>query len=164
MLGRIGSRWHGFLMHGLFFALSADRDCSVSLLRLHHTDPSCHLGLSRDSAPSPLSNSFRRSSVKDCGAKRDQQGPSAGKDNAALVAKSFNPAWRARFLMDFDAVTGRLVCMVCEYPLRRTCLTAVKQHILQCHAETLHLPREVRRTIREVWETRGQSPAQAPRK
>ncbi|XP_054855792.1 spindlin interactor and repressor of chromatin-binding protein isoform X2 [Eublepharis macularius] len=140
------------------------RDCSVSLLRLHSTDSSLHLGLRQPDTPRPLSNSIARGNVKDCGAKPGQRKAPEAKGDPSLLAKSFDPAWRARFLMDFDAVTGRLVCMVCENALRQVCLATVKQHILQCHAETLHLPREVRRTIREVWESRAQSPTPTLRK
>ncbi|XP_063002244.1 spindlin interactor and repressor of chromatin-binding protein isoform X2 [Elgaria multicarinata webbii] len=142
-----------------------DRDCSVSLLRLHSTDSPRCLCPGRDAPPCPLGRSAGSNANDRC-AGPGQRGAPAGKEDAdaALLAKGFNPAWRARFLMDFDAVAGHLVCMVCEYPLRRLCLATVKRHILQCHAETLHLPREVRRTIREVWESRSQASAQAPRK
>nr|XP_056709449.1 spindlin interactor and repressor of chromatin-binding protein [Euleptes europaea] len=139
------------------------RDCSVSLLRLHSTDSPHRLGLTQSVAPRPLSNSFARGNVKDCGVKLGQRKATEVKAGDPSP-KNFDPAWRARFLMDFDAVTGRLVCMVCENALRQVCLATVKQHILQCHAETLHLPREVRRTIREVWESRGQSPTPPLRK
>ncbi|XP_042705649.1 spindlin interactor and repressor of chromatin-binding protein isoform X5 [Chrysemys picta bellii] len=74
-------------------------------------------------------------------------------------AKPFDPAWRADFLMDYDAGAGTMVCMVCEYSLLPIRLGTVMRHIRQCHAETLHLPRGVRRAIREVWETRGPVPA-----
>uniref|UniRef100_A0A8C8R7Z9 SPIN-DOC-like zinc-finger domain-containing protein n=1 Tax=Pelusios castaneus TaxID=367368 RepID=A0A8C8R7Z9_9SAUR len=74
-------------------------------------------------------------------------------------AKPFDPAWRADFLMDYDAGAGTMVCMVCEYSLVPVRLGTVMRHIRQCHAETLHLPRGVRRAIREVWETRGPTPA-----
>ncbi|XP_077179829.1 spindlin interactor and repressor of chromatin-binding protein isoform X2 [Paroedura picta] len=135
------------------------RDCSVSLLRLHSTNSPHRLGLTQSKAPHPLGSSFARGNVKDCGAKLGQRKALEVKAGDPLPpAKSFDPAWRARFLMDFNTVTGQLVCMVCENALRQVCLATVKQHILQCHAETLHLPREVRRTIREVWESRGQSP------
>uniref|UniRef100_A0ABM5F459 Spindlin interactor and repressor of chromatin-binding protein isoform X1 n=1 Tax=Pogona vitticeps TaxID=103695 RepID=A0ABM5F459_9SAUR len=142
---------------------TVDRNCSVSLLRLHSTDSARHLCPSQEVASCPLGNSAR-SNAKDCGARSSRRVVKAGKEDAPLLAKGFNPAWRARFLMDFDATTGHLMCMVCESPLRQVGLATVKQHILQCHAETLHLPREVRRTIREVWESRGQSSVQAPRK
>nr|XP_028566087.1 spindlin interactor and repressor of chromatin-binding protein isoform X2 [Podarcis muralis] len=143
---------------------AVDRKCSVSLLRLHSTDPPPRqLCPPRDPAPRALANA-PGSNAKDCDAKPRRQRAAAGSEDAPLLAKSFNPTWRARFLVDFDAAANHLVCMVCEYPLRRVCLATVKQHILQCHAETLHLPREVRRTIREVWESRGQSPSAAPRK
>ncbi|XP_077776907.1 spindlin interactor and repressor of chromatin-binding protein isoform X2 [Podarcis muralis] len=143
---------------------AVDRKCSVSLLRLHSTDPPPRqLCPPRDPAPRALANA-PGSNAKDCDAKPRRQRAAAGSEDAPLLAKSFNPTWRARFLVDFDAAANHLVCMVCEYPLRRICLATVKQHILQCHAETLHLPREVRRTIREVWESRGQSPSAAPRK
>ncbi|XP_061461738.1 spindlin interactor and repressor of chromatin-binding protein isoform X3 [Rhineura floridana] len=142
---------------------TVDRNCSVSLLRLHSMDCSHQLCPQRDTAPRALGNS-PGTNAKDCDSKLRQQKSVAGKEDASLLAKGFNPTWRARFLMDFDAAAGHLVCMVCENPLRRVCLASVKRHILQCHAETLHLPREVRRTIREVWESRGPSPTQAPRK
>ncbi|KAH1168456.1 hypothetical protein KIL84_003939 [Mauremys mutica] len=74
-------------------------------------------------------------------------------------ARPFDPAWRADFLMDYDAGAGTMVCMVCEYSLLPIRLGTVMRHIRQCHAETLHLPRGVRRAIREVWETRGPVPA-----
>ncbi|XP_060110822.1 spindlin interactor and repressor of chromatin-binding protein [Heteronotia binoei] len=141
------------------------RDCSVSLLRLHSTDSPHRLGLTQSSAPHPLGSSFARGNVKDCGAKPGQRKALEVKaGDPSPPAKNFDPAWRARFLMDFNTVTGQLVCMVCENALRQVCLATVKQHILQCHAETLHLPREVRRTIREVWESRGQSPTPPPQK
>uniref|UniRef100_A0A452HLW8 SPIN-DOC-like zinc-finger domain-containing protein n=1 Tax=Gopherus agassizii TaxID=38772 RepID=A0A452HLW8_9SAUR len=73
-------------------------------------------------------------------------------------ARPFDPAWRADFLMDYDAGAGTMVCMVCEYSLLPIRLGTVMRHIRQCHAETLHLPRGVRRAIREVWETRGPVP------
>ncbi|XP_066466429.1 spindlin interactor and repressor of chromatin-binding protein [Tiliqua scincoides] len=133
-----------------------DRDCSVSLLRLHSTDSSRRLCPSQAATPCPLGSSAG-GNVKDCRAKVTP----ASKKDPPLLSKSFNPSWRARFLMDYDPTAGQLLCMVCESPLRRICLATVKRHILQCHAETLHLPREVRRTIREVWETRAQSPPQA---
>ncbi|XP_078238093.1 spindlin interactor and repressor of chromatin-binding protein isoform X2 [Pogona vitticeps] len=142
---------------------TVDRNCSVSLLRLHSTDSARHLCPSQEVASCPLGNSAK-SNAKDYGARSSRRVVKAGKEDAPLLAKGFNPAWRARFLMDFDATTGHLICMVCESPLRQVGLATVKQHILQCHAETLHLPREVRRTIREVWESRGQSSVQAPRK
>ncbi|KAM6435225.1 spindlin interactor and repressor of chromatin-binding protein isoform 3-T3 [Liasis olivaceus] len=146
---------------------TVDRDCSVSLLRLHSRDAAGHLHPSQDalSPPCPLGSSTG-SSPKDCGAAQGagKRGARTGKEAAPLLGKAFNPTWRARFLVDFDAATGHLVCMVCEYPLRRICLATVKQHILQCHAETLQMPREVRRTIREVWESRGQPPTQVSRK
>ncbi|XP_053133199.1 spindlin interactor and repressor of chromatin-binding protein isoform X2 [Hemicordylus capensis] len=135
-----------------------DRDCSVSLLRLRSPHPSGRLGPSQGNPAGSI--------LKDCGAKPGQRAAAAavGKQGAPLLAESVNPAWRSRFLMDFDAAAGQLVCMVCESTLRRVSLAAVKQHILQCHSETLQLPREVRRTIREVWESRGPRPAPAARK
>ncbi|XP_032090348.1 spindlin interactor and repressor of chromatin-binding protein isoform X2 [Thamnophis elegans] len=146
---------------------TVDRDCSVSLLRLHSRDTGGHLHPSQDtlSPRCPLGSSAD-SRPKDCGAVRGaaKRGAPAGKEASTALGKGFNPSWRARFLVDFDDATGHLVCMVCEYPLRRVCLATVKQHILQCHAETLQMPREVRRTIREVWENRCQPSAQAPRK
>ncbi|XP_026545308.1 spindlin interactor and repressor of chromatin-binding protein isoform X2 [Notechis scutatus] len=146
---------------------NVDRDCSVSLLRLHSRDAASHLHPSQDtlSPRCPLGSSAD-SRPKDCGAVRGaaRRGSPAGKEASTALEKGFNPRWRARFLVDFDDATGHLVCMVCEYPLRRICLATVKQHILQCHAETLQMPREVRRTIREVWENRCQPSAQAPRK
>ncbi|XP_034282068.1 spindlin interactor and repressor of chromatin-binding protein isoform X1 [Pantherophis guttatus] len=146
---------------------TVDRDCSVSLLRLHSRDTGGHLHPSQDtlSPRCPLGSSAD-SRPKDCGAVRGvaKRGAPAGKEASTALGKGFNPSWRARFLVDFDDATGHLVCMVCEYPLRRICLATVKQHILQCHAETLQMPREVRRTIREVWENRCQPSAQAPRK
>ncbi|XP_058016595.1 spindlin interactor and repressor of chromatin-binding protein isoform X2 [Ahaetulla prasina] len=146
---------------------TVDRDCSVSLLRLHSRDTGSHLHPSQDtlSPRCPLGSSTD-SRPKDCGTVRGaaKRGAPAGKEASTALGKGFNPSWRARFLVDFDASTGHLVCMVCEYPLRRICLATVKQHILQCHAETLQMPREVRRTIREVWENRCQPSAQAPRK
>ncbi|KAJ6654165.1 hypothetical protein lerEdw1_007262 [Lerista edwardsae] len=102
--------------------------------------------------------------VRDCGAPAGQGAAPLSRKDPSGLGSSFNPSWRARFLMDYDAAAGRLLCMVCEAPLRRVCLATVKRHILQCHAETLHLPREVRRAIREVWETRAQSPSLAGRK
>ncbi|XP_074861410.1 spindlin interactor and repressor of chromatin-binding protein isoform X2 [Carettochelys insculpta] len=78
---------------------------------------------------------------------------------APAQAKPFDPSWRADLLMDYDAGTGTMVCMVCEYSLLPVRLGTVMRHIRQCHAETLHLPRGVRRAIREVWETRGPVPA-----
>ncbi|XP_013927164.1 PREDICTED: uncharacterized protein C11orf95-like [Thamnophis sirtalis] len=146
---------------------TVDRNCSVSLLRLHSRDAGGHLHPSQDtlSPRCPLGSSAD-SRPKDCGAVRGaaKRGAPAGKEASTALGKGFNPSWRARFLVDFDDATGHLVCMVCEYPLRRVCLATVKQHILQCHAETLQMPREVRRTIREVWENRCQPSAQAPRK
>ncbi|XP_042296393.1 spindlin interactor and repressor of chromatin-binding protein isoform X3 [Sceloporus undulatus] len=142
---------------------TVDRNCSVSLLRLHSTDSPHHLCSSQGATSRPLTSSAG-SNAKDCGTRAGQREASAGKEDAALLAKGFNPIWRARFLMDFDTAAGHLVCMVCEYPLRRVCLATVKRHILQCHAETLNLPREVRRTIREVWESRNQSSPPAPKK
>lgn len=132
-----------------------DRRCSVSLMRLHSADSSRHLCPSQATTPCSLGGND-----KDYRAK---VAPASKKDPSTLN-KNFNPSWRARFLMDYDPGAGQLLCMVCESPIRRICLATVKRHILQCHAETLHLPREVRRTIREVWETRAQSPSQAARK
>ncbi|KAG8146756.1 hypothetical protein E2320_013862 [Naja naja] len=93
--------------------------------------PRCPLGSSTDSRP------------KDCGAVRGaaRRGPPAGKEASSTLEKGFNPRWRARFLVDFDAATGHLVCMVCEYPLRRICLATVKQHILQCQRDAPDAPR-----------------------
>lgn len=124
-------------------------------MRLHSADSSRHLCPSQATTPCSLGGND-----KDYRAK---VAPASKKDPSTLN-KNFNPSWRARFLMDYDPGAGQLLCMVCESPIRRICLATVKRHILQCHAETLHLPREVRRTIREVWETRAQSPSQAARK
>ncbi|XP_070622207.1 spindlin interactor and repressor of chromatin-binding protein isoform X5 [Erythrolamprus reginae] len=146
---------------------AVDRDCSVSLLRLHSRDAGGHLHPSQDtlSPRCPLGSSAD-SRPKDCGSVHGagKRGSPSGKETSTALSKGFNPSWRTRFLVDFDDATGHLVCMVCEYPLRRVCLATVKQHILQCHAETLQMPREVRRTIREVWENRCQPSAQAARK
>ncbi|XP_039219317.1 spindlin interactor and repressor of chromatin-binding protein isoform X4 [Crotalus tigris] len=146
---------------------TVDRDCSVSLLRLHSRDAAGRLHPSPDplAPPCPLGSSADRC-PKDCGAVRGagRRAAPTGKEASTPLGKGFNPTWRARFLVDFDAATGHLVCMVCEYPLRRICLATVKQHILQCHAETLQMPREVRRTILEVWENRSQPSTQVQRK
>nr|XP_060614385.1 spindlin interactor and repressor of chromatin-binding protein [Anolis sagrei ordinatus] len=144
---------------------TVDRNCSVSLLRLHSTDSPRRLCSSQGTTSCPLTGSAG-SHAKDCGTRAGRRvAAGAGKEEPSFLAEGFDPVWRGRFLVDFDAAAGHLVCMVCEYPLRRVCLSTVKRHILQCHAETLNLPREVRRTIREVWESRSQSsPSPAPKK
>ncbi|KAL7978210.1 hypothetical protein Chor_014749 [Crotalus horridus] len=152
--------WHGSTLgtdHKAFIysCCARPRDAAG---RLHPSPdtlaPPCPLGSSADRCP------------KDCGVVRGagRRAAPAGKEASTPLGKGFNPTWRARFLVDFDAATGHLVCMVCEYPLRRICLATVKQHILQCHAETLQMPREVRRTILEVWENRSQPSTQVQRK
>ncbi|XP_075795230.1 spindlin interactor and repressor of chromatin-binding protein isoform X4 [Pelodiscus sinensis] len=134
--------------------------CPISALPSQDLDPGVHRLRRKGYSHQGITRRLRLSpSAVHCTL---QSWPARGKAPPApppSQAKPFDPAWRADFLMDYDAGAGTMVCMVCEYSLLPIRLGTVMRHIRQCHAETLHLPRGVRRAIREVWETRGPVPA-----
>ncbi|XP_075426104.1 uncharacterized protein LOC142465738 isoform X2 [Ascaphus truei] len=59
--------------------------------------------------------------------------------------------WKSRFLVA-EGAGQTLQCMVCDRQLRSAKVGNITRHIQNCHSYSAHLPRGVRRALRQGWE------------
>ncbi|TTI61478.1 hypothetical protein Baya_15454 [Bagarius yarrelli] len=67
------------------------------------------------------------------------------------VNDSLHAWFRQEFLMEYQAEAGRLVCMVCSYPLPSLHLDHIKRHVLEQHPNSLVYSAKEKHRILQSW-------------
>ncbi|XP_040265617.1 uncharacterized protein LOC120980528 isoform X1 [Bufo bufo] len=67
---------------------------------------------------------------------------------------TYQMRWRSEFMMDFNGVRGRVVCMYCSSTLSVLKESSLKRHIVQKHPHTLNFTAEEKAAVILDWENK----------
>ncbi|XP_044126428.1 uncharacterized protein LOC122920769 isoform X2 [Bufo gargarizans] len=71
-----------------------------------------------------------------------------------IQSNTYQMRWRTEFMMDFNGVRGRVVCMYCSSTLSVLKESSLKRHIVQKHPHTLNFTAEEKAAVILDWENK----------